>query len=356
MNEHKISRRYVLLLAGIAFPALFFPRLRAILGNLLFSPKGDTVPVKPLPPTPFSQDGKSLVSIVKGQNIEQMVTRALEGLGGIEKLDVKGKEVLLKPNVVSSSGPPATTNPELIKSVVKFLYQAGAKKVKVGDSSAIITLPTKRNMEKTGIKKAAEEAGAEVLYFDDMDWVKVTPEKAKYATDFFISKPVYEAERIISLPVIKTHHAATYSISLKNWIGIIHPRNRPSLYRPKEWEEIIAEMNLPVHPHLIIADGTVSMIAGGPWKGTNAPTSLIMASGDRIAIDVAGLGLIRSFGAWERVSKISPWDQRQIKRAVELGLGSEGPDQIKIVSEALEGEDPGFEKLVKEIEGFISSQ
>ncbi|MBE7415751.1 MAG: hypothetical protein HS130_11190 [Deltaproteobacteria bacterium] len=42
------------------------------------------------------------------------------------------------------------------------------------------------------------------------------------------------------------------------------------------------------------------MIEGGPWQGTPAKTNLVIASGDRVAADIAGLGLIRSFGMWSR--------------------------------------------------------
>ncbi len=348
-----MSRRYLLLLAVVAVSGFFFPRCRAIFRQLVFSPSGGMVPPRPLPDNRFVRDNRSLISVVRASTIRGAVAQAVELIGGIERLELKGKEVLVKPNVVSSSPPPTTTHPEVVRSVVEMLYAAGAKRVKVGDSSAIITLPTRRNMEKTGIKKAAEQAGAEVLYLEEMDWVEVAPPQARYARKFFVSKPVYEAERIVSLPVIKTHRAATYSISLKNFIGIIHPRNRPSIFRPKEWEEIIAEMNLAVHPDLVIADGTTSMVAGGPWRGSEAETNLIMASGDRVAIDLAGLALIKSFLKWEGVSAIPVWEQRQIKRAVELGLGASSPAEIDILSASRAGEEGDFSKLVEDIKRFV---
>ena len=149
--------------------------------------------------------------------------------------------------------------------------------------------------------------------------------------------------------VIKTHRSASYSISLKNFIGILHPRNRPSLYGARKWEEIIAEINLAVHPQLIIADGTKSMVSGGPWRGEEAKTGLIMASGDRVAIDAAGLALIKSYGRWEKVTGKGVLEQRQIKRAVEIGLGVDGAHKIKIISASLE-DDPNFPRLVENIE------
>lgn len=356
MGQTVISRRYLLLAAGVAFPALFVPRCRAIFKHLAFRPGGDEVAIKPIPANPFKEGDKSLVAVVKGGDPLAMVKKALELMGGLERLAIKDKEVLLKPNVVASSPPPTTTSPELIEAVVRFLYSAGAKKVKVADMSAIITLPTKRNMERTGIKKAAERAGAEVIYLDDRDWVKVSPPQARYAKSFYISREVYEAQSWITMPVIKTHHAATYSISLKNFIGVVHPRNRPSIFRPKEWEEIIAEMNLPVHPDLVIADGTKSMVAGGPWSGTEAATGLIIVSSDRVAADLAGLALIKSFRLWPRVADPPLWQQRQIKRAIELGLGAKGPEEVKLVSASLDREDEDFFKLMEKIETSIKAE
>ena len=82
-------------------------------------------------------------------------------------------------------------------------------------------------------------------------------------------QPVYESDIFINVPVIKTHQFAHYSCSLKNLVGIVHPRYRPSIrFFSGQWHERIAELNLAVHPHLTIADGTTMMIAGGPTSGT----------------------------------------------------------------------------------------
>ena len=73
------------------------------------------------------------------------------------------------------------------------------------------------------------------------------------------------------------------------------------------------------------------MIEGGPWEGTSADTNLIIASGDRVAADIIGLGIIKSFGKWKMVAEKDVWEQKQIKRAIELGIGR-GKDKIKFIS------------------------
>ena len=87
------------------------------------------------------------------------------------------------------------------------------------------------------------------------------------------------------------------------------------------------------------------MIEGGPWEGTSADTNLIIASGDRVAADIVGLGIIKSFGNWKMVTEKDVWEQRQIKRAVELGLGK-GKGNIKLI---LGSGDKNFKELMEKV-------
>lgn len=283
---------------------------------------------------PYTEDGKALVGVVRGNNIMEMIREAVSIIGGFRKIDINGKTILVKPNVVSGKPNPTTTNPKVVGTVVKLLYEEGASKVIVGDMSAMLTISTKRNMEKTGIKKAAEEAGAQVVYFEDHDWVEVEIPGARYIKRLYVTEWIYNVDRVINLPVIKTHRSASYSICLKNFIGATHLKQRPYLIDPGHWEELIAEMNIAYQPHLNIVDGTRIMIEGGPWEGTSADTNLIIASGDRIAADIAGLNIIKGFGRWKMVTDKDVWEQRQIKRALELGLGVK-KGAIKIIEKSL---------------------
>src|SRR2546425_7401962 len=89
------------LAGGLTFlPALAFAP-RSILNTLLFEPDGALVPAKPLPPNPFLRDGKALVAIVRGEDPQAMLQAGLNLIGGIGRLDLRGKRVLVKPNVVN---------------------------------------------------------------------------------------------------------------------------------------------------------------------------------------------------------------------------------------------------------------
>ncbi|MBI3990059.1 MAG: DUF362 domain-containing protein [candidate division NC10 bacterium] len=104
---------------------------------------------------------------------------------------------------------------------------------------------------------------------------------------------------------------------------------------------------------LIIADGLRCMVAGGPWHGEAEQTNLILASRDMIALDAAGVGLLKHFGRWDEVTNISVWEQRQIKRAVELGLGAKGPEELELIARSLLGRDEEFSKLTEAIEAHL---
>jgi uncharacterized protein (DUF362 family) len=338
------------LLGGLALlPAVAFAP-RSMLNTLLFEPVGALVPAKPLPPNPFMRDGKALVAIVRGEDPSAMLLAGLNLIGGIGRLGLHGKRVLVKPNVVNDRPPPSTTDPRVVAAVVQLVREAGAQAVTVADSSGIIRFPSSANLAATGIKQAAESGGASVLALEEEPWVRVEPVGAKALPRYYVSKPVYDADVFINLPVVKTHRFAHYSCSLKNVVGIIHPRYRPSVsFLSPDWHERIAELNLAVHPHLTIADGTTLMIAGGPTSGTPARADLLLISGDRIALDAVAVALIRTFGTWPKVTEQAVWEQRQIKRAIELGLGVQGPRHIELVTRSLARPDASFERLVATI-------
>lgn len=314
------------------------------MAGLFFRPKRRGEPRRA--PNLFTTgDGKALVGVSGKGGVKENIREAVSLIGGFDKLNLKGKRVLVKPNVVSGEKNPATTSPEVVKAAVEILYEEGAKKVFVGDMSALRTISTLRNMAKNGIEKAAKDAGAEVVIFEDFGWVEVDLPDNLYVKKAYVTEWVFAVDAIINLPVIKTHRSASYSIALKNFIGCTHLSQRPYLIDTAHWEEIVAEFNAAYSPDLNIVDGTVAMIEGGPWSGTPAETGLIIASGDRVASDAVGLGVIRSFGKWEMVASKDIWAQKQIATAVARGIGKGKADIILKDSEG----DGRFSSLMKSV-------
>ncbi len=302
---------------------------------------------------PYVRGGKSLVAAVGGQDLPSMVRKAVSMIGGFGPLALRGKSVLVKPNVVGANMHPTTTNPAVVSEVARALYEEGAGKVFVGDMSALVRGSTKRNMERTGMLAAARDAGAEPIFFEDHKWVKVKID-GKYMKEVSVTEWIFKVDKVVNLPVIKTHEYAGYSICLKNFVGATHLSQRPYLVNPLHWEEVVAELNLAYRPDLNIADGTKVMVEGGPWEGRAEEAGLILASGDRVACDVAGLAIIKAYGRWKRLLSTSPWEMGQVKRAVELGLGSANRQEMDLVAASLDG-SPAFDALMGKVKSFISS-
>ena len=107
----------------------------------------------------------------------------------------------------------------------------------------------------------------------------------------------------------------------------------PTLMFLGDLEEKIAEINMAVFPQLILLDARSCIITGGPRKGTIAQPNLILASGDRVAIDVAGVEILQDYslrqGAKNRLIYDNPFSYFQIKHAAELGIGVQSGSEIK---------------------------
>ena len=111
---------------------------------------------------------------------------------------------------------------------------------------------------------------------------------------------------------------------------------------------MIAEINAAYQPALIVLDGVDAFVTGGPDSGKQVNAQIILAGTDRIAIDAVGVALLRYYGTTPEVSRGKIFEQEQIARAVELGLGITGPDQIELVTS-----DPDSADYAKKIRAIL---
>src|SRR3989337_4509781 len=121
----------------------------------------------------YKEADKTLVSIVQGDDIYALLKEGINLIGGLERLDIKGKSILIKPNIVNRYPSPSNTNPLVINHLIKILHESGVSKIFVGDMSAIFALPTKKNAMTSGIWEAIHDEDMTFVPFEDYGWVEV---------------------------------------------------------------------------------------------------------------------------------------------------------------------------------------
>jgi uncharacterized protein (DUF362 family) len=94
---------------------------------------------------------------------------------------------------------------------------------------------------------------------------------------------------------------------------------------------MIAEINEPFKPNFVIMDGVEAFVDGGPATGKKAKGNVFWASTDRVAIDAVGVAILKSLGSNENIMGRKIFEQEQIARAVELGLGAFSPSAIEVI-------------------------
>jgi len=173
-------------------------------------------------------------------------------------------------------------------------------------------------------------------HLDEKDWVLVEPKKSHWTKGFRIARPILDAECLISTCCLKTHqYGGVFTMALKLHVGVV-PTSRHGyeymreLHSSPHQRKMIAEINQPFKPALVILDGMEAFVDGGPMTGKRAQANMLLASADRVAIDAVGVAILKYLGSNETIMKKKIFEQEQIARAVELGLGASSPDGIEL--------------------------
>lgn len=255
--------------------------------------------------------------IYKG-DLKNTIVRAVGRIGGFGKFIEKGDKVFLKPNFNTADPFPASTDFEFLKTVVELVYESGARKVIIGDRSTYY-LSGRGVMEKLKIFKLEKMyPGTKVIVLDEWKYVKKEIPKGRYLKSVDLSEVLDQVDKLILLPCLKTHIKAKFTGALKLSVGFMKTIQRIPMHL-YHLQEKIAELNTVIHPNLIIMDGRKCFITMGPSMGEIREPGLILASTNRVAIDIEGINVIRSFPG-NNLSAIDPRNLPQIKRALELGL------------------------------------
>src|SRR3989344_3630853 len=155
--------------------------------------------------------------------VDQAIRQALISLGGISQFVKPGQKVLIKPNALMGSSPEAavTTHPSVISAVVREVVRAGGMAL-VGDSPGNAHANVQKAMETAGIKKAAEEAGGRLVYFQQTGVEQIkSPSGNRKIKMIPIAKAVLEADVVINVAKLKTHGLTLYTGAVKNMFGAV---------------------------------------------------------------------------------------------------------------------------------------
>ncbi len=249
--------------------------------------------------------------VASGKGPAKNARAAVDALGGMGKLVRKGDFVVIKPNIAWNRPPDvaATTNPEVVAELVKMCKEAGAGKVLVIDH--IIDRPAEGVLGFTGIRNAAEKAGAEVAAAqNESDYSSVEIPKGKILKTDTLIKEIARADVFINAPIAKSHSATKLTLGMKNLMGCNW--DRQAWHESASLDQCIADYATAVRPDLTVLDATRILLTNGPkGPGQTKDPGKVIAGTDLVAVDAYGATL---FG-------LKPNEISHVKLAAEMGIG-----------------------------------
>ena len=266
---------------------------------------------------------------------------------------VRGRDVVLKPNFNSADPAPGSTHNDTLRSLVLSLQQMGAKQITLAERSGPGD-STRKVMDKKGIFQLARELGFDILNLEEMGpegWSKIEPKESHWSQGFHFPRLYLEAESIVQTCCLKTHaFGGHFTLSLKNAVGLVPLAGYPymkELHSSPYQRQMIAEINTAYSPDLVVLDGVEAFVDGGPASGSRVEAGVMLAGTDRVAIDAVGVAILRLLGTTPEVRRGAIFEQDQIARAAELGLGVSSAREIELVTGDAESE--AFARQVTEI-------
>jgi uncharacterized protein (DUF362 family) len=249
----------------------------------------------------------------------------------------KGKDVVIKPNFNSADPTPGSTHNDTLRQLMAELLERDARSLTIGERSG--PPATKKVMEDKGVFDLAREMKASIVNFEeiaDADWVPVTPAGTHWTSQLYVPRLIAQAPYMVTTCCLKTHgFGGVYSMSVKLAVGMTPKRLMREMHGDREhMRRRIAEINAGYRPNLIVMDGVDVFVDGGPSQGKLASANVLVGGTDRVAVDAVGLAILKEMGANAAIMDKKIFEQEQLQRAIELGLGISRPDQIELVAAA----------------------
>jgi len=283
---------------------------------------------------------KPVVSLIKGEDAEESLEKAMEHLGGMESVVPAGAKVLIKPNLTAALPPEtgAACDLRIVRGLVQMAFRAGASKVIIAEGIGTGTTSLK---DAKGLAEIGATQGVEVVDLNDALTQPVRVKDPLRVEIFHVPRVVLESQVLINLAKLKVHPSAVFSLGMKNLMGALPGR---TFYRPTEaktlgyptpilpgggkkvfhdlirdhgfeaMHEAFVDLNSAIRSHLCIIDGLYAMEGpGAPVRGKPVKMDLLIGGKDLVAVEAVGMA----------VMGFDPASFSYLKRAVEKGLGKE---------------------------------
>ena len=254
------------------------------------------------------------------ESLSDSISRSID-LAGFDLAAVRGRRVLLKPNMLGAYPPHmgVTTHPAFVEATARIFKEAGAK-VAVGDSPNGVH-PISQAWEVSGIREACLRAGVPEVQFEASG--------GSERGGLMISNAALQADILVNLPKFKTHSLTVLTLAVKNLFGCIngmqksgHHRRHPDRY---SFAELLVRVADILRPALTIMDGVVAMEGNGPSAGKLINLGVIAAGTDAHVLDAACANLVG----------LDPLELETLAIASRKGLYNPS-DSIDIVGDPLE--------------------
>ena len=258
------------------------------------------------------------------EDVYRAVCRSFEALDIASDLR-PGMKVAIKPNLIIAKGPEAvaTTHPEVIRAVGRWLTEQGVTDITLAESSGGLYNAEymKRIYRVTGVESVKEYMKLNM----DFSARNVECREGFANHSFHLITPIVEADYIINICKLKTHSMTGYSGGIKNLFGTIPGLEKPQMhYRWPEIEDfsnMLLELAQTVNPQVTVIDAIDAMEGDGPTGGTCHPLHMLLASRDCYTQDYFAAGLMG----------IKPEEIVMIRQAVERGLAK--PEEMELVGD-----------------------
>lgn len=260
--------------------------------------------------------------------VDRAVRKAVELAGGMERFVKHGERILLKPNLLSAkpSERAVTTHPEVVRSLIGLVRQAGATPV-VGDSPGIGS--AHKVAERCGVGEVCAET--ETPLIDLKTLVIVENPGGHTFKRLEVAQEVLEFDGIINIPKVKTHAQMLVTLAVKNLFGCVPGKRKPQWHLSAgvdglQFASMLLDLAAFLSPRLTVADGIVAMEGNGPGSGDPRAIGLIFCSDDCLGMDAVIAGVL---GADPSKSPI-------LRAAMSRGLASARVDNATVLGESIE--------------------